>query len=343
MECPLSLLRPFAALAAVLLSVSCLAAGPKGDVPGAQDHALVTRFAGSTLVGYRVADWDQTLLPASSDVDSANKRRMRDPMTVEGKVARLFYLGPIGKSPLEVFRNHEQALKGAGLKVVANCEQNCADLWFALSAEERLNKGVKWSEGGVPSATSTSSWPMNMVASYDGRMLHGTLASGGRTVHVLLWTSTAAGVAETNRAGTYLEIVEPKAMTTGQVTVDAKALQASLAADGKVALYGIFFDTGKADLKPESDVQLAQMAALLNGQPALKVFIVGHTDNAGTVDTNLALSLRRAKAVAEVLSSRYKVDMRRLDPRGVANLAPLASNAAEAGRGRNRRVELVVQ
>jgi OOP family OmpA-OmpF porin len=337
--------RWFAGLAAVLLSVSCLAAGPKGDVLGAQDHALVTRFAGSTLVGYRLADWDQTLLPTSSEVsvDPANKKRMRNPLTVEGKVTKLFYMGPVGKTPLEVFRNHEQALKSAGLKVVANCEKNCSEFWFALGEETQLTEGVKWSEGGVPSATRTSSWPMNTIASYDGRMLHGTLASGGRTVHVLLWTSTAAGAAETNRAGTYLEIVEPKAMTTGQVTVDAKALQASLAADGKVALYGIFFETGKSDLKTESDAQLAQMAALLNSQPALKVFIVGHTDSAGNVDSNLALSLRRAKAVAEVLSSRYKVDMRRLDPRGVANLAPLASNAAEDGRGRNRRVELVVQ
>lgn len=339
-------MRLLVTLAALVLSHAAFAGeGPKGDVPGAQDHPLVTRFTGSVLVGYRQIDWDQTLLPTAAAVDPADRRRLRDPLTVEGRITRLFYLGPSNKSPLDVFRNHEQALKGAGLKVVSSCEQQCADFLYAMYDSTKLIDGVKWATGGVPSATGASTWPMSSVVSFamDGRLLYGTLAAGGRTAHVLLWTSTAAGVAETQRAGTYLEIVEPKAMATGQVTVDAKAMQAGLASDGRIALYGIFFDTGKADLKAESEAQLGQMAALLQAQPALKVFIVGHTDNQGAVDANVALSLRRAQAVAQALATRFKVDPKRLDARGVANLAPVAANTAEAGRARNRRVELVVQ
>jgi len=133
-------------------------------------------------------------------------------------------------------------------------------------------------------------------------------------------------------------------MQTGQVTVDAKKLQSGLEADGKVALYGLFFDTGKADIKPESKAQLDEMAKLLQAQPALKVFIVGHTDNVGAFDANRALSLKRAEAVVAALTAApHKIDAKRLMAIGSANTAPVASNAEEAGRARNRRVELVAQ
>ncbi|MFX8024096.1 OmpA family protein, partial [Acinetobacter baumannii] len=105
------------------------------------------------------------------------------------------------------------------------------------------------------------------------------------------------------------EIVEPKAMPTGQVTVDAKAIGQGLAAEGRVALTGLFFDTGKAELKPESKPQLDAMAELLKAQPALKAWIVGHTDNVGGFDANEKLSLARAQAVVAALTAApYKVD-----------------------------------
>ena len=84
------------------------------------------------------------------------------------------------------------------------------------------------------------------------------------------------------------------------------------------------------------------MARLLRSQPALKVFIVGHTDNAGGFDANLALSAARAQAVVAALS-RAGINPQRLAAKGLANLAPVASNAEEAGRTRNRRVEMVLQ
>jgi outer membrane protein OmpA-like peptidoglycan-associated protein len=110
-----------------------------------------------------------------------------------------------------------------------------------------------------------------------------------------------------------------------------------------VALYGIYFDTGKAELKPESRPQLDEMGKLLQAQPALKVYIVGHTDNQGSLEANLQLSQQRAQAVVAALAGTYKIDAKRLQARGVANLAPLAGNGNDAGRARNRRVELVAQ
>jgi outer membrane protein OmpA-like peptidoglycan-associated protein len=106
---------------------------------------------------------------------------------------------------------------------------------------------------------------------------------------------------------------------------------------GKIGLYGIYFDTGKADIKAaESKSQLDEMAKLLKSQPALKVYIVGHTDNQ-------ALSQQRAQAVVTTLARQYQIAPNRLASKGVASLAPVASNADEAGRAMNRRVGLVVQ
>ncbi len=82
---------------------------------------------------------------------------------------------------------------------------------------------------------------------------------------------------------------------------------------------------------------------MLESDKSMKVFIVGHTDNQGSFDANVALSERRASSIASALVKDYRVDAARLIPKGVANLAPVASNDAEASRTMNRRVELVKQ
>ncbi|MBQ0932041.1 OmpA family protein [Ideonella alba] len=335
--------------AAAALSCLLLAAAPAwsatssyADVPGSADHPLVKRFAGSTLVGIKKADWDQALLPLSARESEDGRSRLLDTRTVEGKLTRLVYLAPLGKTPLEVHRNYEAALQAAGLKKLYACDRDCSKLYFSWTKTADIDAGMTWSKGSIASVNS-GTYNVSSPLHYDGRMLVGSLNQGGREVYVLTYTSSAVGD-DTRTTATYLEIVEPKAMPTGQVAVDAKALQAGLQSDGKIALYGLFFDTGKADIKPESKAQLDEMAKLLQAQPALKVYIVGHTDNQGSLDANLALSQQRAQAVVAALGAApYKVDARRLQPRGVASLAPLASNAAEDGRARNRRVELVLQ
>lgn len=124
----------------------------------------------------------------------------------------------------------------------------------------------------------------------------GTLKNGGRDVVVSIFLTPIGASDDSplkNRIGVFIETVEPKAMETGQVTVDAGAMKKGLAADGKIALYGVYFDTGKADVKPESKPQLDEMAKLLDADKAIRVFIVGHTDNQGAIDANVALSQRR--------------------------------------------------
>jgi outer membrane protein OmpA-like peptidoglycan-associated protein len=123
--------------------------------------------------------------------------------------------------------------------------------------------------------------------------------------------------------------------------VDAAAMAKGLGEKGHVALYGIYFDTDKAVIKPESRPTLDEIAKLLRGQPRLNVVIVGHTDSQGAYDYNMDLSRRRAEAIAAELAKSYQIARTRLRTAGVGFLAPVGSNASEDGRALNRRVELV--
>jgi outer membrane protein OmpA-like peptidoglycan-associated protein len=127
------------------------------------------------------------------------------------------------------------------------------------------------------------------------------------------------------------------------LVLDADALLGGLAGAGHVAVAGLYFDTGLAELKPESGPALAEVARLLARQPALRLFVVGHTDTVGTPESNLALSQARAEAVLQALVREHGVAAARLRPFGAGPFAPVASNDVEAGRAQNRRVELVKQ
>ena len=142
--------------------------------------------------------------------------------------------------------------------------------------------------------------------------------------------------------GYLLTIVEKQAMVQ-EVVASADLFKSGLKATGHVEVPGIYFDTGKSDLKAESEAALSEIAKLLKAEPALRVFVVGHTDNVASLDLNTKLSQARAEAVVQALVARHGIAAARLAGRGVGPLAPVASNDAEDGRARNRRVELVKQ
>lgn len=142
--------------------------------------------------------------------------------------------------------------------------------------------------------------------------------------------------------GYLLTIVERKAMVQ-EVTASAAIFQAGLKTSGHVEVPGILFDTGKSELKAESDAALAEVAKLMKSDPSLKLFVVGHTDNVASLDFNVKLSEARADAVVQALVARHGIAAARLTARGVGPLAPIASNDSDAGRARNRRVEIVKQ
>jgi outer membrane protein OmpA-like peptidoglycan-associated protein len=139
-----------------------------------------------------------------------------------------------------------------------------------------------------------------------------------------------------------LTIVEKEAMEQ-VVEANAEAMGSDLKTAGHVAVYGIYFDSGKAEVKPESDTAIAEIAKLIKGNNTLTLYVVGHTDNSGSFDANMKLSKDRAVAVANALESKHGIASSRLKAYGVSSLSPVASNKTEEGKAKNRRVELVEQ
>lgn len=139
-----------------------------------------------------------------------------------------------------------------------------------------------------------------------------------------------------------LVIVEKQAMQQ-EIVADAAALKGGLAQDGHIVVPGIFFDFGKSEVKPESEAALKEIAKMLQANPAVKVWVVGHTDYVGPAEANVTLSNARAAAVIRVLTTQMGIDSKRLAPYGNGPYAPVASNKIDEGRVRNRRVELVEQ
>ncbi len=165
------------------------------------------------------------------------------------------------------------------------------------------------------------------------RWVNGKIVKDGQEV----WVQ-----AEKGNGKIWLRIVEKKAMEQ-HIEADAAAFGNDIRTTGHAAVYGIYFDTGKSTIKPESGQAIGEVAKLLKADAGLKVYVVGHTDNVGGVDSNSKLSQSRAEAVLQALVRDHGIAATRLKANGCGQFAPVASNDTEEGRAKNRRVELVKQ
>lgn len=290
----------------VIVTAACLAVSAASQTtnPG---HPLVPAYPGSSVEqAAEVSAFDEFDMPTGPNEDG----KMSKSEHLEGKLTTFAYRNPDDRSTLEIFRNYESGLKDAGFATLFTCKgEQCGG-----------QVGIK-GLGYLP-------------YSEDARYLAAKLVRPEGDVYVAMHVETIS---------TKVVVVEVKPMDTGLVKISADALNEDLDHVGHVAVYEILFDTGKADLKPASDGALKEIAALMAKSPTLKLYVVGHTDNVGALAQNLDLSKRRAQAVTAALTTTYKVAPARLQSDGVGPLAPVASNDNEAGRAKNRRVELVKQ
>ncbi len=295
------------------LTYTSLFAGQGSDAEGSKDHPLLSRFPGSVISEYGQKEFDEYELPLSIVADGKYPKLKH----IEGKVTAIYYVTPEGRSALEVFRNYQQGLKNGGFEELFTCAKTCGD--------------------APPSGT----FPLNdAFGNYaaDTRYLAARLQRPAGDVYVALWVYDS-----TFDIKTFLAVVESKPMQTGLVSVNAAELANDITRVGHSSVYGIYFDAGKADFKPESDPALKEIARLLQQDPSLKLYVVGHTDNVGQFEANMDLSRRRAIAVTQALTTKYGIEAARLSAQGDGPTAPVASNDSEEGRARNRRVELVKQ
>ena len=302
----------------VVIFLAATAMAQDKDAEGSKDHPLISRYPGSYIRDYMQKEFDEFTLPLSKIVDEKFTKSQH----LEGKVTRIVYEAPVGRSTLEVIRNYQGALKNGGFTTLFTCALGeCA-------------------EGGGCSAKLYSTYDQCWSADHGVRYLSAKLAGPAADVYVSVFTENGGS---NYGPAVHLYVVEMKPMESDLITVDAASLANDLNRTGHASVYGIYFDTGKADVKPESDATLKEIAKLLQQDAKLKLHVVGHTDNVGTLASNMDLSRRRADAVAKVLTTKYTIAASRLSAQGVGPLAPVASNDSEDGRAKNRRVELVKQ
>ena len=236
---------------------------------------------------------------------------------VEGKVSHFTFDIPSGRSKLEVFKNYEQGLKKAGFDILYTC------------------KGKECGAYVDPMPGWKGASTRFIPADGEERYLLAKLDRPEGTV----WVDVYLHMIGLELLSVH--VVEEKAMETDKVKVDAAALKKGLEDNGYIAVYGIEFDTGKATLKPSSAPAFAEVKKLLDGNPALKLYVVGHTDDVGAESCNVTLSNARAAAVVLELTTKHGIKKERLKSYGVGPYVPVASNKSDAGRAKNRRVVLV--
>lgn len=294
----------------LLISAVAQAAIPKADVAGSLDHPLITRYPGSVILRYSQVGYDEFELPLGK---ASGKAEFERSQKVAGKLTSIKYVSDDGHSVIEVFENYARALREARFSVTFTCTKH-------------------------PECGSSLGDYMGAAIHRDSRYLAAEGGDAAAPTYVALFVHKKGS---SSQVGVELRIIETRPMQTGLVTVTAAAIQQGLAAQGKFALYGLYFDTGKAELKPESAPALAEVAQVLKDNPSLQLFVVGHTDSAGQVGANVELSERRAAAAVVALVARHGIAAKRLTAKGVGPFAPVGTNQTEDGRAKNRRVELV--
>ncbi|MFN3997945.1 OmpA family protein [Algoriphagus sp.] len=130
-------------------------------------------------------------------------------------------------------------------------------------------------------------------------------------------------------------------MSNLRFAVGAPDTRSKLITEGKFITQGIVFDSGSANIKPESAGVLKEIAVVLQENPSVNVQIVGHTDSDGDENLNLILSQKRADAVKNALSKDYGIAASRLDTDGKGESEPIGDNKTLAGKAQNRRVEFI--
>lgn len=329
---------------------------PSRDLAGLQDPPGLQRYKDAVLFYRDDAEYDELNLPSAptrygrtaDDSVDLMVLRPRGHLAAKGQRTRLMYAAPAGRSHLEVLRNYQTQLGGAGYQTLFECSADgCGDgvdTYVSDSARHFANfvfPHMLWK--------TTESSPQGCAAAIRIKGVRYALLKNERSGEVIALFLHSPDIGSVYcdeadwqaRSIVTIAYVKPKGIEQNMVQLGADEMSKAIAQTGRVALYGILFDTAKAEIKPASKAALDEIAKLMKADASLKLHVVGHTDDQGGLQANFELSRRRAEAVKTTLTTQYGIAAARLTANGVASLAPVASNAGDEGRARNRRVELV--
>lgn len=254
----------------------------------------------------KLANFDRHFFIAGDKAVAVEGRIFHDRFNLDGGARKY--------SDIEFRRNYENAIQALGGKKI-NTSQYTYAVMDAAGGRDALEK-------------TNYAAPMNPDAPHDIYLLR----QGGKE----WWIDVSTGSFPLHG---YVVVLEREGMKQSLGFLDAAAMKQAIDKDGRVALY-INFDVDKATLRPDAQPILAEIDKLLQADPALKLSIEGHTDNTGAPDHNQTLSAARARSVLGALVG-LGIDPARLQSKGFGQDKPLADNASEDGRAKNRRVELV--
>ncbi|MEM6774683.1 MAG: OmpA family protein [Pseudomonadota bacterium] len=304
---------------ALLTAVSGPAWAQRPDTKGSSDYPLLSRFEGSTIDKYEVVQFDRYALPLGPAVSA---KSFGDVQTLEGRVVKINYAIWDDPKPslYQLYQSYGKALAEREVEVLFSCfNEECKgdgeDLVFtAASLKVLLNGFMGFGEHAYIAAR---------------------MASGNQNVYAGVYLKK-----ERSNVAYELHFIEIEAMDTSKISM--ADITKGMEKDGKQAFYGLYFETGSANLKNSSLGELELLADYLRENPDADYFIVGHTDNVGSYTSNRTLANARAQSVITALQE-MGVSTENLAAVGVGPVSPVASNATEGGRAQNRRVELVLK
>lgn len=325
----MKLLRCTVILIAVFINIQIHAK----DIAGSADHPLVGRFSNAEILGYKQTNFDEYEFAEGEIVKNTNGRYVYAKSSIiEGKVTRIYYVAPAQNSVIEVTRNYQKQLSDNGFETVYECKGK--EYTCGYSAKDMSNFNPELVEYAY------------LMTENRYITMRKKRTQGDVYVSLLVFNYSFDSYSFRNRHNhpiVQLDVIEAEALDDTQIEViSADKIVSEVNEQGRIAIYGIYFDSGKSAIKDQSIPSIEQIHEALQDSPALTLHVVGHTDNTGTFENNMVLARERANAVVTALIT-LGIDPNRLMANGVASLAPIASNGSEQGRAKNRRVELVAQ
>ena len=330
---------------------------PSADLKGAKDVPYVGRYEGSKIVAYKHSSFDRFILPLAPLEAIRDKRDTHNntlfvpkkSKTLEGEHTRLVYILPTDRTPLEVLRNYEEEIQSKKGNIFFKCEKNeCGgdaqrassggggdmSLSMFMQNEETVNSYNEAFSNGSCALLSRIN---------DQHYLSATLPEENVFLSILTYTISDDSFCKAfnHKTVAVVDVLKIKKREQKMVVLKASQMHKAINKNGKIALYGIYFDSNKALIKKASKPTLDEIAKMLKENKTLKILIVGHTDNDGKFTYNQKLSEKRAKAVVHALHQEYAISLKRLHGVGVSYACPAASNHTEEGKAKNRRVVLV--
>ena len=331
----------------LVLALSALAHASAQDVAGGRDHPLIHRPAGSTLVGYAQAAQGSIDFQASGytgfNLDTGRRQYAEQPLTLDGRVTRLWYEVPGKTTATQLYEGQVRALTAKGFKTLYDSAQDSG-----AAAGKWVNFLASFAPGKRDAITNNRS-PQIFSSARPASLRTGTFQQDNTTVRLVAvdWPKADTDAKARQAAYIAIDIVEarvlrgtPAAPPSAAAPPD-DAVARALSSTGHVQLSGVRFVSGSAEFEQGARLALAGVAQYLQAQPEVRLYVVGHTDVSGELEGNLELSRERAQAVVDALVHDFGVAAARISAHGVGPLAPWADNQSSAGRARNRRVELV--